>query len=188
MRTLKLSRKQMLDFAINHSLQYVVKDLECCDSCIDGGTVESFMSNASFLDEYVQTHQNPLKDEVFFVHKQDILGLFDQKAVNTIGLIREIRYNVNLALDLPISVLGEYQKYFSGEHYEKMKDIQHEDYMEFFYESIVDPIVKALKGAGFEVVDWTYIATIDFVLDNIVPDQKEVEICRNYLAACSMAS
>lgn len=187
MRILKVSRQQMLNFAIKHNLHYIINDLKHTGSCIDGSTVESFVSNAGFLDEYVQTHLIPSSDEVIFVNKKDIMALFSERAMSDIGIIHEIRYNRSLSPDLLISVLGEYQKYFNSEHYVEMRDIQQEDYMEFFYESICTPILNALESAGAEVSKWTYIATIDFVLDNIVPDQNEVAACKSYLAACSVA-
>lgn len=188
MKVLKLTRAQILSFAVKNNLEYAIKDLNYLASVIDGGTIEDFMSKAKFLSEYVQTHWIPSNDEVVFVYKQDILNLFDEMAVKTIVTICEIRYNQCFALDAPISILGEYQKYFNDEHYVQMKDIQHEDYLEFFYDSICAPVMNALKGVNIEVGDWTYIALIDFILGNIKPDQKELDECRTYLAGCSMAS
>ena len=187
MRILKVNRKKMLNFAVKHNLESAIKDLNYLGSVIDGGTVEDFMSKAKFLSEYVQTHWNPSQDEVVFANKQDVLALFDQKAMNRMAVINEIRYNPNPALDLPISVLGEYEKYFSSEYYSLLRDIRYEDYMEFFYESICEPIMNAIESANIEIGDWTYIATIDFVLENITPDQEEVNACQNFLAELSMA-
>lgn len=172
MKIVQLTREQLIQFAVKKKMETPLKYLKSYDYLIDGSTIEDFKQEARFMDGFIEVFC--MDDRVIFADKKDVMSLYSQTNINKIEILTSIKYQKKIENSQSLAVLGEYQKYFDPDRYVSMIDITREDYMDYFFESVCEPVLEAINKEGVKVTDYTYVALIDFVLENIKPDRKVV--------------
>lgn len=198
-----LSMEDLGELALRMNKHEALQELERYG--FDGGTIESIMQDADEpMNSFIQVSRNG--DGVVFLNKKFLMeNLTNNKTLATTLMndfvFRYIthdpqiqqhdkvsRLRPNSFPPLQFSSMNGYDTPVSHMPYETLKDARDADYLEYFYDVAFATCAMAEKELNTSVnPNQTYIATIDFVLDEMqkMPQYSEaLERARGIISTC----
>lgn len=197
-----LSMEDLRELALRENSQEILQELEKYDC--DGDTIESIMNNAKEpMNNFIQVAR--MSDGVAFLNKKFLMENFSNEKTLMTTLMNDLAFKY-IAYDTPFqydevsklrpasfpplqfSSTEGYNSPVPHMPYETLKEACDADYLEYFYDVAFATCTMAEKELNTSInPNQTYIATIDFVLDEMqkMPQYSEaLERARGIISTC----